>query len=264
VVPPSLAYDPGVPVVKLVLAYDGTDFHGWARQPDMRTVQGVLEEVLARLLRNPPTLSAAGRTDAGVHARGQVVSFPGSRDVDPDRIQRAVGGMLGPEVVVLRAGRAPDGFDARRSATAREYRYRIDLGPFPDPFTARFVWHRPGNPSLSRMRAAARQLLGEHDFASFCRPAPEGSTVRRLERLAVSRRGDRLEVLARANAFCHQMVRSLVGTLLAVGDGKLDPEAMSDVLEARDRSAAGPVAPPHGLTLERVLYGRATKTLVRG
>lgn len=250
-------------VVRLVLAYDGTEFHGWARQPGVRTVQGVLEAALERVLRQVPPLSAAGRTDAGVHARGQVVSFPGSREVDPQRIQRAVNGMLGPEVVVVRAGSAPDGFDARRSATAREYRYRVDLGPVADPFTAPFVWHRPGNPSLSRMRAASRHLVGEHNFASFCRPAPERPTVRRLDRLAVSRRGDRLEMLARANAFCHQMVRSLVGTLLAVGDGKLDPEAMRGILEARDRSAAGPVAPPHGLTLERVLYGRLRRGFER-
>ncbi|HXF73500.1 MAG TPA: tRNA pseudouridine(38-40) synthase TruA [Actinomycetota bacterium] len=254
-------------VLKLVLAYDGTDFRGFARQRGHRTVQGVLEAALERILGEVPPLSAAGRTDAGVHARGQVVSFPvppaAAERAEPGRVQRALNGILAPEVVVVRAVWAPAGFDARRSARAREYRYRIDVGPLPDPFTARYVWHRPGDPSLRPMRAAAGALLGEHDFASFCRRPEVGGTVRRLERLAVSRRGDRVEVLARANAFCHQMVRSLVGTLVAVGEGRLDPGEIPAILEARDRSRAGPVAPPHGLTLERVIYGPLTPTRSR-
>lgn len=165
--------------------------------------------------------------------------------------------MLAPEVVVTEARVAVEGFDARFSATAREYRYRIDVGAWPDPFTARFVWHRPGGLSLPRMRAAARLLAGEHDFASFCRMPKDGaSTVRRLERLSVSRTGDRIEIGARAGGFLHQMVRSLVGTLVAVGEGRIEPEEMPAILAARDRSGAGKIAPPHGLTLERVVYGR--------
>lgn len=244
-------------VVRLTLAYDGTGFRGWARQRDRRTVQGVLEAALQRFLGGVPTLSVAGRTDAGVHARAQVVSFLAPEGLDLTRMQRALNAMLAPEVVCLDARRAPDGFDARRSATAREYRYRIDVGPWSDPFVARYVWHRPGEPSLPRMRAAARHLVGEHDFASFCRRPDDGSgTVRHLERLAVARSGDRIEIAARADAFLHQMVRSLVGTLVAVGEGKLEPEEMPGILAARDRSRAGPPAPPHGLTLERVVYGR--------
>jgi tRNA pseudouridine38-40 synthase len=245
-----------VAVVKLLLAYDGTGFRGWARQPRVRTVQGVLEKALTTVLRVTPLLSAAGRTDAGVHARGQVVSFAVDGPVTLSRLQGSLNGMLGPEVVVVAARFAPDGFDARRSATAREYRYRIDTGPVPDPFTARFVWHRPGELSMGRMRSGARFLVGRHDFGSFCRAPEAGGTVRDLHRLAVSRRGSRLEVLARANAYCHQMVRSLVGTLVSLGEARLDPEAISAILDANDRSAAGPVAPPHGLTLERVVYGR--------
>jgi tRNA pseudouridine38-40 synthase len=247
-----------MPVVRLTLAYDGTTFRGWQRQRGLRTVQGVLEEALERVLGEAPRLSVAGRTDAGVHARGQVVSFEWPNiAADLGRLQRALNAMLGPEAVVTDARRAPDGFDARHSATGREYRYRIHVADVADPFTARFVWHRPGPPSLAAMRTAARALTGEHDFASFCRsPGEDRSTVRRLERLAVSRAGDRVEISAHANAFLHQMVRSLVGTLVAVGDGRLDAGAMPVVLRARDRSAAGPVAPPHGLTLERVVYGR--------
>jgi len=251
-------------VVRLTVAYDGTGFRGWARQRGLRTVQGVLEAALQRFLRGVPILSVAGRTDAGVHARGQVVSFEADDGLDVDRLRRSLNATLAPEVVVLDARRAPDGFDARRSATAREYRYRIDIGPVPDPFTARFVWHHPGELSLPRMRTAARHLVGEHDFASFCR-APQGgtSTVRRLERLAVSRTGNRVEIGARANSFLHQMVRSLVGTLLSVGEGRIEPGDMAAVLTARDRNAAGAVAPPHGLTLERVVYGRRSRCVER-
>jgi tRNA pseudouridine38-40 synthase len=159
--------------------------------------------------------------------------------------------------VVTEARVVPDGFHARHSATAREYRYRIETGPYPDPFTARFVWHRPGELSLPRMRAAARELVGEHDFASFCRLPRDGSaTIRNLQRLAITRSGGLVEVTARANAFLHQMVRSLVGTLVAVGEGRIEPDRVPAILAARDRSAAAQMAPPHGLTLERVAYGR--------
>jgi tRNA pseudouridine38-40 synthase len=240
--------------LKLVLAYDGTGFRGFARQPQARTVQGVLEDGLARLLGHRPKLSVAGRTDAGVHALGQVVSF--DADGDPLRLQRALNGMLGPELVVRAASAAPRGFDARRSARAREYRYRIRTSEVPNPFTARFEWHRPGRYRLGDMRRAARLLEGEHDFASFCRAPKDGSsTVRRLGRLTVRPTGEALELRARASGFLHQMVRGLVGTLVAVGEGKIDPHAMPDVIRARSRAAAGPVAPAHGLTLVRVTYG---------
>lgn len=242
-------------VLKLVLAYDGTRFRGFARQPGHRTVQGVLEECLGRVLGRAPGLSVAGRTDAGVHAWGQVVSF--EAEVDPERVGRALNGMLAPEVVVRQARAAPAGFDARRSATARIYRYRLDAAPVPNPFTARFVWHRPGRYELGAMRAAARRLEGRHDFASFCRPQRSSvSTVRRLERLSVRRDGDLVEFRLRANAFLHQMVRSLVGTLVAVGEGKMEPDEMPGVLAARSRAAAAHVAPARGLTLEQVVYGR--------
>jgi tRNA pseudouridine38-40 synthase len=248
-----------VAVVRLDLAYDGSGFRGFARQPRVRTVEGVLLDALERVVRRRPRLSAAGRTDAGVHAEGQVVSFQG--DEDPERIQRALNAMLGPEVVVLRARRAPEEFDARHSASSREYRYRIRTAGLPDPFTARYEWHRPGDYRLSAMRRAASLLEGEHDFRSFCRaPADGSSTVRRLDRLSVRREGDLLFVRARANSFLHQMVRSLVGTLVAVGEGRMDPEAVPEVLEARSRAAAGPIAPPDGLVLVRVHYRVRSRT----
>jgi tRNA pseudouridine38-40 synthase len=244
-------------VIRLDLAYDGTGFHGWARQPGVRTIEGVVEEALARMLGEPPKLSVAGRTDAGVHAEGQVASFEAPEHLDPSRVRRMLNGLFAPEIVVLRATRAPEGFDARHSATGRVYRYRIDTHEIPSPFTARFVWHRSGALPLAPMRRAARHLEGEHDFASFCRaPADQSSTVRLLRRLAVSSSEKRVEIRAIANAFLHQMVRSLVGTLVAVAEGRIEPETMPAILAARDRAAAGPVAPPHGLTLVRVAYGR--------
>lgn len=243
-------------IVRLTLAYDGTRFRGWARNAGQRTVEGVLSGALGRVLGEEPKLQVAGRTDAGVHARGQVASFVADDDVDLERLQRSINGMLVPEIVVGDVRRAPEGFNARFSATAREYRYRIETGPWPDPFEARFVWHRPGALALRPMREAARPLLGEHDFASFCRRPQSGGTVRRLDRLSLSRRGERIEISARANAFLHQMVRALVGTLVRVGDGRLDPEEVGRILRARDRSRTPNMAPAQGLTLERVSYGR--------
>ena len=245
-------------VVRLTLAYDGTDFRGWARQrdPSIRTIEGVLLAHVERVLREPVKLSVAGRTDAGVHARGQVTSFPTGSAVSPDRLRGALNRALAPELVVIDARYAPVGFDARFRATAREYVYRIHEAEVPDPFTARFVWHRRGRLAPAPMREAARILVGEHDFASFCRhPGGDRSTVRDLRRLAVGRRGGLVEIRAVANAFLHQMVRSLVGTLVAVGEGKIDAVAMQGILAAQDRAAAGRLAPARGLSLERVAYG---------
>ena len=172
------------------------------------------------------------------------------------KMMRAVNGALAPEVVVRDAGYAPAGFDARFSASAREYRYVIDTAPVPDPFRGRFVWHKEGELSVPGMRSAARPLIGEHDFASFCRhPGAGHPTVRRLERLSVRRDGDLVVFGLRANAFLHQMVRSLVGMVVAAGDGRIKPEALASILEARDRSKARHIAPARGLTLQRVVYG---------
>lgn len=249
--------------IRLMLAYDGTGFRGWAQQrdPSIRTIEGLVSAHLERVLQEPVKLSVAGRTDAGVHARGQVASFTTASSVRPEQLQRALNGVLAPELVLIDATYAPGGFDARFSAKAREYVYRIHEAALPDPFTARFVWHRPGDLRLGPMREAARLLVGEHDFASFCRP-PGGdrSTVRDLRRLTVGRQGDELSIRAVANAFLHRMVRSLIGTLVAVGDGVLEAAAMPEILDARDREAAGRPAPARGLTLERISYPRQRRS----
>jgi tRNA pseudouridine38-40 synthase len=217
----------------------------------------VIEQALAPLVGGTaPRLSVAGRTDAGVHALGQVASFLAPATLEPERVVRALNGRLAPEVVVRDARRAPDGFDARHSATGRTYVYRIRTSVLPDPFTARFVWHRAEALAIGSMRQASRALIGEHDFASFCRrPEPPAGTVRRVERIAVSRADEEVRITVTANAFCHQMVRSVVGTLARVGDGRIDPQAVASILAARDRSAAGPITPPQGLTLVAVRYG---------
>ncbi len=245
--------------IRLLVAYDGTAFHGWARQRDasVRTIEGALGEALARVLRGEVRLSVAGRTDAGVHARGQVVSFVTASSIAPERLQTAVNGRLAPEVVVRDAAYAPDGFDARFSASAREYRYVVDTGAVADPFTARFVWHRPGALSVGAMRAGRGPWWGSTTSRrSAATRAGIGSTVRDLQRLTVSRDGQHVVFSLRANAFLHQMVRSIVGTLVAVGEGTVTPEDVASAVAARDRSRAAAVAPPQGLTLERVVYGR--------
>ncbi|MGZ8652667.1 MAG: tRNA pseudouridine(38-40) synthase TruA [Actinomycetota bacterium] len=250
-------------VIRLTLAYDGTDFRGWAlqRDPGVRTVEGSLVEVLTRVARHDIRLSVAGRTDAGVHAKGQVVSFLTPSRLAPERMQKATNGFLSPEIVVVEAREAREGFDARFSATAREYVYVIDSAPLADPSTARYVWHRPTELSIARMRVAARHLVGEHDFTSFCRHPGQGkATVRHLQRVSVTREGSTVSVRFRANAFLHQMVRTIVGTLVRVGEGRLEPQDVRTLLEAQKRNVISQPAPARGLTLERVWYasGRGT------
>ena len=247
--------------IRLTVAYDGTGFRGWAaqRDPELRTVAGVLATHLERILGERPRLTVAGRTDAGVHARGKVVVVPRpGRRRRAVRLARALNAALAPEVVVRDAAEVASTFSARFSATAREYAYRIDTAPVPDPFTARFVWHRPGDLHLPSMRAAARTLVGEHDFASFCRhPGAGRSTVRRLERATVRRDGDLFTLGFRADAFLHQMVRSLVAAIVGVGRGAASVDELARILAAADRHASkGRLAPARGLTLERVVYGR--------
>ncbi|MCL4293385.1 MAG: tRNA pseudouridine(38-40) synthase TruA [Acidimicrobiia bacterium] len=253
---PPAADVPAGPVCRLLLAYDGTDFHGFAAQPGMRTVAGVLGDALARHLRGPAALTVAGRTDAGVHAWGQVVSFVAPPGTEPERLARAVNSMLAPEVVVRAAALAPPGFDARRSARWRRYRFTVLNRPVPDPFRARFEWWVPDPIDVRALYLAADPFVGEHDFAAFCRKGPEGTTTtRRVLDSAWRDLGDgRLRYEVRASAFCWQMVRSMVGTMVEAGRGRRRPGDVMAALRSRDRSVAGPVAPPNGLCLWEVGY----------
>ncbi len=237
---------------RIDLAYDGAGFRGYATQPGLRTVQGVLEDALATVLGHEVATSVAGRTDAGVHARGQVVSFSTSAELDENRFPRSVSGLVGSELTIKAFSKVTDDFSARHSALWRRYRYLVGLGP-PDPLRRGFVWTPGRDVDVGEMATAAAHLIGEHDFSSFCRSVPGRSNHRRIEELEFEE-GEELGIWVRANAFCHQMVRSMVGHLYDVGRGFVTAESTAAVLAARDRSAVATVAPPHGLTLWEVGY----------
>jgi tRNA pseudouridine38-40 synthase len=257
---------PSLTRVRLDLAYDGTDFSGWARQPGLRTVQGVLEETLSTLARVPVSLTVAGRTDAGVHADAQVahadVPAAGTALLDdgavPDGLIRRLARMLPPDVRVHALAPAPDGFDARFSAVRRHYAYRVSTAPSgPEPRRARDTLRWPRPLDVAAMAIAGRGLLGEHDFAAFCRPREGATTIRELQHLSwavVPGERDVLEASLSADAFCHSMVRSLVGALLAVGEGRRDVGWPATLLERRARASDIHVVAAHGLRLTGVDY----------
>jgi tRNA pseudouridine38-40 synthase len=247
--------------VRIDLSYDGGGFSGWARQPGQRTVQQVLEDALSQILRaDPPVqLTVAGRTDAGVHARGQVahadVPLAAWLEAAPVIVRR-LARLLPPDVRVRRIGVAPDGFDARFSALSRRYRYLVcDDVTGPEPLRRHdTLWYRR-EIEIGPMNEAAALLLGEHDFAAFCRRREGATTVRELLSLSWSRPEPRVaEATVIADAFCHSMVRALMGALLKVGEGARPPSWPAQVLTARVRDSAVPVVPPHGLCLEEVCY----------
>jgi tRNA pseudouridine38-40 synthase len=243
---------------RIDLRYDGTAFHGWARQEGLRTVQGVLEETLGVVLRlpQPPTVTCAGRTDTGVHARGQVTHLDVESAVEPLRLLRSLNGVLPEDVAVTAIRAAPEGFDARFSAMARRYVYRLCDDPAGwDPLQRAYVL-RVGRPlDVDRMNAASAELLGEHDFAAFCKKREGASTVRALLEYSWQRTAPGLlEGTVIADAFCHSMVRALVGALIPVGDGRRDVGWPAAVLAGRVRDPAVSVLPAHGLTREEVRY----------
>ena len=243
--------------LRIDLSYDGTDFHGWATQPGLRTVQGTLEAALATVLRRPEVaVVCAGRTDTGVHARGQVVHLDLPEAPYDDRLERRLNGILPADVRVRAVAPAPEGFDARFAATWRRYAYRIaDAPALVDPLARGHVlaWPRPLD--VAAMAEASEPLRGLQDFAAFCKRREGATTIRTLQRLDWSRDDAGLVVATvRADAFCHHMVRSLVGCLLAVGEGRRPVGWPAEVLAAGERDSAVAVVPAHGLTLEEVGY----------
>jgi len=243
----------------MTVAYDGSGFHGFVENLNVRTVGGDLAGALETVLRHPVNLIVAGRTDRGVHAWGQVVSFD-VEDPAADLVglQRHVNSMLGPAIVVRTVDFVPDWFNARRSALARRYRYTVLNRPEPDPFLASTTWHVPEPLDLSALRLACDPLIGEHDFSSFCR------VPRRIPDASLSRRVDDARWLdigngllrfdIDASSFCQQMVRALVGTMVPMGAGRRRAGEMASILRARDRGAANRVAPARGLCLWEVVY----------
>lgn len=243
-----------MPVYRLELAYDGSGFRGYARQSGLRTVQGELERALGTYLKTEVTTAVAGRTDAGVHAAGQVVSFSHDDVLDTERFRRGLDGLLGAEVSVLSVTDAEEGFNARFSATWRRYRYLMDTSRAADPLTRAFVWHVGRSLDITAMEQAGQAFLGEHDFSSFCRSVEGKSNLRRVTELSLVEEGKSLSIWIQANAFCQQMVRSIVGYLFDVGRGFSDGALVEEVIASGDRSRVATVAPPHGLTLWAVGY----------
>ena len=266
---PAIDADGGCVRLRLDIAYDGTDFAGWATQSGQRTVAGILEEALSTVFRTPVRLRAAGRTDTGVHAIGQVAhadvpldalpnAYPRSpRQNEPEFLPlvRRLGRLLPADVRIRRIIRAAAGFDARFSALRRHYIYRLSTAPYGvEPHEARYVtaWPRPLD--VDAMMAASRNLLGLHDFAAFCRHREAATTIRDLQRLDWSREGDLITAHVSADAFCWSMVRSLVGALLAVGEQRRTADWCAKLLTDTRRSSDFAAAPARGLTLVRVDY----------
>lgn len=243
-----------MPTYRIDLGYDGSGFHGFARTPGVRTVHGVLAEALTQITGAEFRLIVAGRTDSGVHARRQVVSFESDVALDQDGIERSLRSMLRPEIAILGLAEADPGFHARFSASSRIYRYSVDDSAAPDPLTRSFVWHVGEPLDLDAMSEAAGAFVGPHDFASLCRNREGKTTERTVTRANWSRSGSLLVYEVEAPAFCHQMVRSMVALCVEAGRGRIDPGAVPEVLEARDRNAAEGAAPPHGLVLWEVAY----------
>ncbi len=248
----------GLVRLRLDIAYDGTEFSGWARQNGLRTVCGEIEEKLGAVLRTPLQLTVAGRTDAGVHAAGQVahVDVPAeSLPDDPSRLVRRLARFLPKDVRITRISRAPQHFDARFSAMRRHYEYRLTTAEYgADPLRARDIVSYPKVLDLDVMRSASARLIGLHDFAAFCKRREGATTVRDLQRFDWERDEEIFTAFVSADAFCWSMVRSLVGAVLAVGEGRRDLGWVDELLRERSRASSILVAPAHGLSLVRVDY----------
>ena len=256
---------------KIVLTYDGSDFRGWQVQPGLPTIQGELQSALGRITGETPLPQGSGRTDAGVHALGQVASFTLAAPIPPENLLRAFNRTLPPAIRVLETSVVPHGFHARHDAVAKTYEYRILPGAADRcaPFLARYVYACPWKLDYAALVAAAEQFVGEHDFASFAASDPDlatretgaeepQSTVRTVFSSAWEERptaeGNQLVYRVRGNGFLHHMVRNLVGTMVEIGRGFWKPEAVTEILAVRVRSAAGPTAPARGLFLHSVEY----------
>lgn len=249
----------GMRSLKLTLAYDGTRFAGWQYQPGRVTVQGTLEEAIQQVTGERTRIRASSRTDAGVHALGQVAGWQTSSALEEASLQRALNARLPDDVVVLDVAAAPEGFHPTRDAIRKRYRYVIDDGRLRNPFERAYSWHYRTRLDVEAMDRAGRALVGRHDFRSFeSNGSPRPDSVRTMEEVSVRREpagsATRIVVETQADGFLYNMVRAIVGTLVEVGRGVRQPDWVASVLAARSRSSAGPTAPPQGLFLVRVDY----------
>lgn len=241
--------------IKLVIQYDGTNYHGWQEQPEADTIQGRLTAAIEALTGQRVRVNGSSRTDAGVHALGQAANVRIDTAVPTANFATALNRLLPDDIAVVEACDVPEAFDAISDAVSKRYRYTIDTGPCRSVMQIRFCWHRPGRLDIEAMRQAAGRLVGTNDFKSFASAADtRESSVRTISDFVVEADGPQIHIEVEADGFLYNMVRNLVGTLVEVGRGRWSPDRVSQVLAARDRAAAGPIAPPAGLCLLWIRY----------
>jgi tRNA pseudouridine38-40 synthase len=240
--------------IKFVIHYDGTNYHGWASQPGTATVQGTIEEAIEKLTGKPVKANGSSRTDAGVHALGQVANFSVDSPVPTENFQNALNNLLPRDIAITDVCEMPAVFDAISDTVQKQYDYLINTAPI-RPVLARNQWHRPGQLDIEKMQQAAQRLIGKKDFKSFASAADQReSSVRTISLCQVQQEGNIIKINVAADGFLYNMVRNIVGTLVEVGRGRWEPEMIDTILEAKDRNAAGPIAPACGLCLIEILY----------
>ena len=241
--------------LKLVIQYDGARYHGWQRQGDLPTIQKIIEEAVFTITRQESHVASSGRTDAGVHALGQVANFLTRTQLPLRNLLRGMNSLLPEDIKIVDIAEVPPEFHARFSARGKTYLYKIFNSPVPSVFHKNYSWYIYEELDVEKMAEAARFLNGRHDFTCFCAAGHETKTYEReVTRAEFSREGDLIIFRIESNGFLKYMVRNIVGTLSYVGKGKITPECFRDIIEARDRTVAGPTAPPQGLFLEKVTY----------
>jgi tRNA pseudouridine38-40 synthase len=250
-------------VLRLIIEYDGTDYHGWQRQASAATIQGTIEDAIRRISGKPATVVGAGRTDAGVHAAAQVAHVETAAALDPQAWRRALNAVLPADVKITAVDRAPGGFHARFSAVGKRYRYRLLNRPTPSPLERRTSWHVPQRLDQAAMRRAAAAIVGRHDFRAFegadRSHAPTRETACRLTRCAIRKQADVITIEVEGDRFLKYMVRNIVGTLVEIGLGRRSADDMTELLRTGDRRCAGITAPAHGLTLMEVRYASRSR-----
>lgn len=241
---------------KMIVAYDGTDYHGFARQNETVTVQGTIEKAISKITQEEVLTLGAGRTDAGVHAKGQCVTFDSATKIPSDRLVKAINSQLPPDIVIQSVEEVDEQFHPRFGAKRKTYRYQIWCGELPDPFTYRYALHYPYEIDERKMQQAADLMIGEHDFACFCASGSQvKDTIRTVYSIDVKREGNMISVDICGNGFLYNMVRIIVGTLLYVNEGKLSTDDIPEIISGKDRKKAGPTVPPQGLTMLSIIYG---------
>lgn len=244
-----------MPRVKLIVAYDGTDYHGFVKQKSVITVQQVLEEAIAYILRTPVLIEGAGRTDAGVHAQGQCCIFDAETSIPVLSLLRAINSKLPKDVVIKEAEIVPESFHPRFSAKRKTYRYQILNSSIRNPFLERYAYFYPRSLNIEWMKKAAEYMVGEHDFKCFCAAGSTVlSTVRTIYDLQVFKAGDLITIDVCGNGFLYNMVRIITGTLVKAGEGKIAAGQVKDIIESKERALAGPTVPPQGLTMLNIVY----------